>query len=254
MSVKDEGRRLPDNSGMRKWLADRLDALRVRGKTKSGLARELGVQPARVTEMIAGDRTIKSAEIAPMARYLEMPEAEVLRLAAGDDQMREPAEAPLSVVPVIGHVQAGQFRHAMEWDHDDRYDAQVSPDPVHRTRFGLEVRGTSMNRVFPEGTVVVCVPVMEYAHAIGDGNYVVVHRRNEIGDVEATVKQLQIDENGRAWLWPRSDDPEHQAPMLLPRSNDGHHAGIDECYIVAVVTRADTNMVPRAVNRRLLHG
>jgi hypothetical protein len=51
------------------WISDRLGDL---GKTKSGMASVLGIDPARVSEVIAGKRQIQRDELIPAAAYLEL--------------------------------------------------------------------------------------------------------------------------------------------------------------------------------------
>ena len=63
---------------MRKWLADRLEELKTRGKSRSGLARHMQLSPPRITEIIAGTRGIDGAEVAKIAEYLEWPDSAVL--------------------------------------------------------------------------------------------------------------------------------------------------------------------------------
>lgn len=95
-----------------------------------------------------------------------------------------------------------------------------------------------MNLVYPEGTILVCVPVGEYHHALVEGDHVIVQRRDMLTDmVEATVKELRRDDSGRIWLWPRSNHPEHQTPLALPEHSPGFQddAGCREIEIVAVV-------------------
>jgi hypothetical protein len=53
------------------WLDQRLEELESQGKSKSGLARALGLPSSRVSEMISGVRAIKAKELRPMADYLE---------------------------------------------------------------------------------------------------------------------------------------------------------------------------------------
>jgi hypothetical protein len=55
------------------WLDQRLEELKPQGKSKSGLARALGLPSSRVSEIISGVRAIKAKELRPMADYLEWP-------------------------------------------------------------------------------------------------------------------------------------------------------------------------------------
>ena len=65
------------------WIKDRIRLLRPRGKTQTGLAAALGIDPSRVTEIVKGDRQIKSSEVAPLAAYLEMTVADVMAAIDG---------------------------------------------------------------------------------------------------------------------------------------------------------------------------
>src|SRR4051794_37844939 len=65
------------------WIKDRIRLLRARGKTQTGLAAALGIDPSRVTEIIKGDRQIKSSEVAPLAAYLELTVADVMAAIDG---------------------------------------------------------------------------------------------------------------------------------------------------------------------------
>jgi phage repressor protein C with HTH and peptisase S24 domain len=75
----------------------------------------------------------------------------------------------------------------------------------------LEVRGPSMNLEYPEGSVVIWVDMLQFRPA-RDGDHVIVFAYALDDTIEATVKELRIAE-GKHWLWPRSTDPAHQAPV-----------------------------------------
>jgi hypothetical protein len=78
--AKDLKRHFSDNRYMRKnqWLRDRLKQL---GKKNADLAAALGWdRPNTVTDIIKGDRQIKSFEIPGIAACLQMTEADVIRL------------------------------------------------------------------------------------------------------------------------------------------------------------------------------
>lgn len=76
------------------WISDRLRSLK---KTKSGLARALGIDPARVSEIIGGRRNVQLAELPRMAEILEMPTAQLVELLTPRNgmtprfQLEEPA-------------------------------------------------------------------------------------------------------------------------------------------------------------------
>lgn len=210
-----------------KWLKDRLKEI---GKTQTGLAEVLGKPPSRVTEIIRGDRRVASDEVAVIAQFLEWPSTRVLGLLSdpkalalnvGEDTVS------LTRVAVIGAVEAGHFREALEYVPDeDQPFVDVPSDaryPACR-RFALQVRGPSMNLVYPEGSYIIVVPTMDLGEGWQPrpGQRVIVQRSNDVGQVEATVKEFAIDADGKAWLWPRSSDPAFRDPWRVPDAWDGN--------------------------------
>ncbi|MCG8694342.1 MAG: S24 family peptidase [Minwuiales bacterium] len=138
----------------------------------------------------------------------------------------EPRMKPvIEPIYVRGAVQAGTWREALEWPRDDWYPIAVPPDDPYGglARFGLSVRGPSMNAVYPDGATLICVRFADLGRGPETGDRVICQRHNPNGMIEATVKEFVIDD-GIAWLWPRSYHPEHQTPIRLPdlpkRSDD----------------------------------
>jgi len=72
-----------------RWIGDRLKALR---KTKSGLAKALGIDPARVSEIIGGRRNVQVTELPVMAATLEMPTEELVGRLVSRRQARRAAD------------------------------------------------------------------------------------------------------------------------------------------------------------------
>lgn len=220
----------------RHWLEHRLAEI---GKRKSALATHLGLPSSRIAEIVRGDRTIKTSEVAPLAEFLEMPADQVLALDSG----REIATSPLGsqTVRVVGAVEAGIFRPAIEWPEDQQYLVPIYvPTRLERLRkFALEVRGSSMNRLYAPGTILICVRFAEGELELKAGQKVVACRRDAHGDIEATVKELVQESDGSLWLWPRSTDPAHQAPWRLAIDHDHDH-GDDQLWIEAVVIASQT--------------
>ena len=86
-----------------------------------------------------------------------------------------------------------------------------------------------MNLIYPEGTLVICVDMIQIDGEPKNGDVYVVDYTNLYGDIESTLKELQIKPNGEKYLLPRSDDPVHQKPILL----NGNHG--DEIRLRAKV-------------------
>lgn len=144
---------------------------------------------------------------------------------------------------VIGAVQAGRWVEAVEQSIEERLVISLVAAPISSPRktYGLVVRGTSMNRLYPPGTILECIGLYDYDGDFRNGLKVIVHRRSREGLIEATCKELQVAD-GHAWLWPRSDDPEHQQPISVPWPPDPDRGtaddGAESITIEAVVIRS----------------
>lgn len=86
-----------------------------------------------------------------------------------------------------------------------------------------------MNLEYRPGSVVVWVDFLDFRPP-RHGDHVIVYAHSFDGKIEATVKELRID-GERHWLWPRSDDPEHQAPVNI----DGPPESIETIEIKGIV-------------------
>lgn len=162
-----------------------------------------------------------------------------LTMVSGNRTDRTPDGTELRYVRVMGQVQGGTFRDHPEWSAEEQYTVPYSVRPALQglPLFGVKVVGPSVNREFPEGSVAICVRLLDLGESfeIQSGRFVVVYRRNGMGEIEATIKQYVI-ENGEAWLWPRSDHPSFQTPIrvsaLVDSSDDDAN---DDVRIWAVV-------------------
>lgn len=159
---------------------------------------------------------------AKLARAAEVP---VWRLTG--DQPEPPS--PTSIW-VVGQVEAGAFREAVEWDQSSWYSIDV-PVPVRFRRLAkaLEMRGQSMNLEYPEGAIVIWVDMLDARPPV-HGDHVIAYSYAKDGTIEATVKELRV-EHGRRWLWPRSTSPEHQSPVNV----DDPGEGVDRIEIKGLV-------------------
>jgi len=227
-------------------------------KTPSQLAKEAGLAPSTINKFlnnpeykhIPSTRTLGMFSMAADSAYTDR-----VKIGYGQGQWpessygyTEPGRAGVPpftqrvdqiVVPfresamVLGTVQAGIYSEASEWPPDDRYPVPVLDDPDFYVcpKFGLEVAGDSMDLVYPPGSIVVCVTLPHVDRNPLPGERVVVQRRNSANEIEATLKEYQIDNDGVPWLWPRSSNPDFQSPI---RYDQDAQQG-DEVRITAIV-------------------
>lgn len=197
--------------------------MRKRGLKVDPWAKKAGVTKNSLYNFLNGhSEALSLVTYSKLARAVGVPYWEL----SGD---KPEITSPVSIT-VCGHVQAGDFREAVEWVPDDWYAVDV-PVPERFKRFAkaLEVRGSSMNREYREGAIVIWVDVHD-ARAPRDGDHVIVYSYGDHGLVEATVKLLR-EVDGRQWLWPQSDDPMHQSPIETINPPEG----VREIEIVGLV-------------------
>jgi transcriptional regulator with XRE-family HTH domain len=188
----------------------------LRGLSQKKLADAVGTSQPQIDRLEKGDRGLDQDWMFRLAKALDCQPADLLPLPMGG-----PDVIPVRRIQILGDVQAGFFREAVEWPPEDRFefDAIVAPAYQKSPVFGLKVLGPSMNRVFPEGSFAICTKLLDLGEdfELQSGKFVVVlrHSPNGLDEWEATIKQYEVDGSGTAWLWPRSDHPEFQTPIKV---------------------------------------
>ena len=94
-------------------------------------------------------------------------------------------------------------------------------------QYALKIVGDSMDKVFPDGQYIVCVPWAELGRELRNKDLVVIERRKH-GLSEATVKRVVISK-GAIKLMPESTSPRWQEPLVLNGAED------EEVIITALV-------------------
>lgn len=195
----------------------------ITGKFVKDVRKAMKMTQKQLADRIGADQGLVSRwereELTPSTKY-----ALYLFHLAREAGLREDAVTPLGsggapprAYRIVGQLQAGVWMEAIEWAYEDQREVHVTPPPglEYVDVQGFEVRGTSMNAVYPHGTLVFVQPTISNNIIPKSGQHVLVSRRNKSGLYEATLKEYVKDEDGRVWLWPRSTDPKHQAPIAL---------------------------------------
>lgn len=181
--------------------------LRMRaGLSQQELADRLGVTWQTVSNVERGVSGLSSKKIDKWAAAMDAEPHEVVS-AAGE--MRS--------VPIVGDVQAGHFAESWTLDEDDYSEVWIEDEPRFRPfkLRGVVTRGPSMNRRYPEGTILIFTDAIETGEDFVVGKRYIIERERADGMREATVKVLWRDEAGKTWLVPESDDPRFQEPIAL---------------------------------------
>lgn len=175
-----------------------------------------------------------------LAQALHVSPLELSSLVDGSASKKTNSLQPIHTtqIEVRGDVQAGVWRDAMEWPRADWYAITVPLDAAYAGlhRYGLLVKGDSMNKVFPDGSVVVVINLSDLGRMPHTGEIVVaVQRSKTTSDFEATVKAVQVRDNGEMILWPQSTNPDFTVPVRVPVAGNEHDAGMPDVFIQALV-------------------
>lgn len=215
-----------------KRLKERLEFAIARAKTdQSELARAVKVTPQAIQSLVSG-RAKGSKHLLEIAQKLgvdyywlkdgsgPVPSELSTNAVRISSHSREAPSAiwanAVTRVPVVGAVQAGVWREAIEWPQDDQYEIPVPiPAPYQKLAVSaLEVHGASMDKVYKHGTVLLVVKFIDLGREPSDRERVIVQRIKS-GQIEASVKEIRRDTDGIVRLWPQSNHPDFQAPLRL---------------------------------------
>ena len=193
-------------------MENRIKALRKqRGLSQQDVADRLGMHLTNYNRLenaktrLAADKLDRLAKVFmvdPVAIIADLPNTRAVR--------------------VVGAVQAGVFAESWELPEEDQHTVLIPDDATFRGMqlHAAETRGPSMDKVYPEGTVIVFTDYIGRGEAPIFGKRYIVERERSDGLREHTVKTLWRDAAGKAWLIPESTDPLFQQPIALD-GNEG---------------------------------
>jgi transcriptional regulator with XRE-family HTH domain len=200
-----------------------LKALRKKqGLSQAQLAEMVGVEQPTIQRWESGSRMPDLDNLQMLARALGTTPGSLLD-----------GDSVVSIGPTLfikGSVAAGVWQAAAEWPEADwqTFTGRSDVDASIEHRFGLRVVGDSMDLLYPHGSIIECVSTFGRAEAL-PGRRVVIVRKNDLQEYEATVKEL-VEQDGDVWAVPRSTNPAHR-PFKINEPEEG----ILETRIVAVV-------------------
>lgn len=173
------------------------------GLTQSELATLVGTSQPQILRLEKATRKLTKEWAEKLAPALHTtPEA--LMFGSGG----------LSGMPVMGVIEAGQFRDiSLEDQSPDRPTISVARDErfPNADQYALRVSGDSMDQLFPDGSYVTCANWADTGLALRPG--LIVHIERTIGSlVETTLKEIQG--TGPFTLVPRSSNSKHK-PIAL---------------------------------------
>ncbi|MCP4600499.1 MAG: helix-turn-helix domain-containing protein [Proteobacteria bacterium] len=212
-----------------------INSIRARRKAKGFTLEKLSelteISTSYLSRMQASKRPVSDRQAEKIAKALD---CEVFQLFIPPNQGKL---VPLGgQLRTIGHVQAGDWRIALEWPPENQETIPFNTKKFEGMDvFGLEVMGDSMDKKFKEGSILVCTRFNPINTELPIGRFVIILRRDRAtSDCEATVKLLELDEDGKTiWLVPMSTNERHQ-PIEYAYQGDGN----DDIEIHSIVVAA----------------
>lgn len=177
------------------------------GLTQQELADKLGVAQQTVWYYENGRREMKSSVLIAMSQALGCTVSELLGIAPSDGIIK-PRPVDTVRVPIVGRIAAGTPREAFA-QSDEYQDTPRSLVEGRGECFWLTVAGNSMNRLFPDGSLVLVDEGLE----VRDGDVGAVF----VNGYDATLKRVFFSQDGIR-LHPESYDPEYR-DMFIRRDD-----------------------------------
>lgn len=217
----------------------RLEALGMKAATASRMA---GLSSSAIRNLERAVDAGKEAgpSLKTLAKLAPVLETSVAWLSEGEgpeivvglsDSVADLHPAP---IPVTGYVEAGNW-FDVENDRtvQDEYYVPAHHDFPPACQRAFVVSGNSINRIARPGAILVTVNIIGAGISLKDGDLVVVERSRYDGQmVERTAKRLRRTASG--WeLWPESDDPNFQRPIVVNGSME--HENYDIKYKVLLI-------------------
>lgn len=197
-------------------IRDRLIWARKRlGLNQTEVEERTGINRKTIGAQEEGRNTTRGLATKYMKKYARVYGVSELWLltGAGSPFTTRPAEGVR--VTVRGALQAGVWTEGFDWAGGDQYDVwvNVSSELEREVLYAAEVRGPSMNRIYPNGSIVILRRRIEGPTDLVSGKRYHVERTQPNGLVESTLKTLVRRHDGTLWLQPESDDPEFSAAI-----------------------------------------
>lgn len=207
-------------------MGNRIRELRKRaGFTLQQLADKTGTTNQQISMLERSTRRLSVEWMERIAPALGVMPTELMAVTDAPQRIR-----------LIGEVRAGLWGEPLETnDHDGEWISIPIPEVYLRLRaYAVRVAGPSMDRVYPDGTILICCHMEELQEEPVSGKRYIIENRDPHGRVETTVKEFARSEDGRPWAWPRSSHPDYQQPIPLDKGQRGHSIALKARVVFAL--------------------
>lgn len=202
-------------------------AIETSGLSQAEIARLMSERLGRSIERAAVNKMLKGP--GPGGRQILADELIAISAITGiapplppdGDNVKQSSTKNFATVSLNGYVQGGVWTDKPEWPQADWREMTIAPIDEYpdATLYACQVRGKSMNKVFPEGTLLIWVNIQDVGEIpISGKRYIVRRSRNDGQEFEMTVRTFIRNQSGE-WLVSESDDPESQGAIKLTPSD-----------------------------------
>ena len=234
-----------DDQAVLSRIQARIDAL---GLSERGAAEQSGLSASAIRNIREGKS--QSPRLDTMRKLAPTLKVTPEWLAFGVDEdiakaQEETAKLEPAFLPVIGEVAAGRWLEADDHVDAPEYDpVPVQPDSRWRKedQYGLLVRGTSLNRIALDGDILACVNAIAARYKPREDDLVIVEMRRNAGLLRQRTAKRYMRQGSHVELWPDSDDPRWQKPIIIPLGPNALESTLDDeegridVSIIALVT------------------
>lgn len=194
---------------MEETLIDRIEKLvKERGLSDASASTAAGLSNSYIRDLKRHGHRPNTATLSKLAKALDVDVSYLLHGA-------ETRPLPIVGIPVVGEIQAGNFREREVADYDyepERIPVGIDSRFAHAQQYALKVCGDSMNELFEEGSYVICVDLygagLDLEKAVGK----IAHVERRITGtefVETTLKEITY-QRGKFVLVPKSRNQKHK--------------------------------------------
>lgn len=214
--------------------------------SREGLSKAAGGKRDLVRDLLRGQNTNPGPDtVVGLARAMNRDLADFI---VGEKSILTSQSPGRVWMPVTGAVAAGVWLEQIEWPHEDQYDVLVYPDPDPAIeQFVLEMRGYSMDKTIPPGSILECTRVAFGKIEPSVGDLVIVERQAH-DLTEMTCKRLAKGPDG--WeLHCESTKPEFQDVIHIGEPENGLPVD-NEIRVIGIVDEARQLHGERGKRRR----
>ncbi len=190
---------------------------RLREQRKIGLrelARRIDCDPNALSKLETGKLRVTVEWLTKLSGALEVSVSEILDDAKYEGQ-----------VVVMARACCDDWREMCWFPTEERYTVQIPPDSRHKAgnKFAIEGNCPAMNLRYPEGSLIICVPINEIDSGLMIGKRYLIEswrKKKRRKECELTIKKLTADDEGMLWFVTESSHPAYQKSIPFTDKGD----------------------------------